>query len=189
MKVFILLVAGLLSVGSAFGQGTVVFANTASPDFRIFTQTRLASGPMTGTNQWRIGLYVGNPGSSGGSLVLVGLATNASNPALAGYFSGGNPFALPSPFQFGDTLTFQIRVWALAGGLSYEESLRNGYLVGRSSLGFVTLGGGIVFPGPLFGTNPGQIGGFSAVAIPEPSTYALGLLGAALFGLLRRKRR
>ena len=195
MKILILLVAGLLSAGSAFGQGTVIFANTGSPDYRLLTNNGSASGLMAGTNQWRIGLYVG---SSESSLVLVGLTTNAANPAVAGYFSGGNPFFLPSPYGVGDRVTFQVRAWASAGGLTHTEALLGGSLVGMSSLGFVTLGGGIDFPGPLFGTNPGQIGGFTIgipepssfpLAVPEPATYALGLLGVVLFGLLRRRRR
>ena len=192
MKVFALLLAGMLLTGSAFGQGTLVFANTASANFRIFTNGASGPGPISGLNQWRVGLYVGPLGSDQGSLVLVGLTTNAAPSALAGYFSGGNPFFLSSPIGRGDPLTFQVRVWALAGGVTFDQALLNGSLVGMSSLGFVTPTFGPVPPAALFGTNPGQIGGFTLglpICIPEPSTYALGLMGVVLFGLLGRKWR
>lgn len=189
MKAILILITGLLFSGSALGQ-SVVFANTISADYRIFTNNGVVSGPMTGTNQWRIGLYVGALGTPENSLVLVGLATNSSIPVVAGYFSGGNPFFLPSPYdEFGITLTFQVRAWAFADGSSYEEAFANGnYLTGKSSLGFVTTGDDVRPPGRLFGTNPGQVSAFT-ISIPEPSTYALGLLGLALFGLFRRQRR
>jgi hypothetical protein len=188
MKVFILLLAGMLSAGSAFGQGSVTFANTASFNYRLLTNNGSASGLMTGTNQWRIGLYVGALGTPEDSLVLVGLATNLAPPFLAGYFSGGNPFWLYGPFGVGDPLTFQVRAWAFSGGLTYEEAINSGVLVGKSSLGVVTPPPGLLGPAALFGVGPGQIGAFT-IGVPEPSTYALGLLGVALFGLLGRRRR
>ena len=186
MNVFILIITGMLAAGSALAQ-KVVFANTISADYRIFTNNGVASGPMTGTNQWRIGLYVGAQGTPENSLVLVGLATNRSNPVLAGYFSGGNPFLLSSPYDVcGLPLTFQLRAWAFDGGLTYEEAIAIGVFSGKSSLGFTTPGCDTL-PGILFGNFPGQVGAFT-ISVPEPSTYALGLLGVALFGLLRRRR-
>lgn len=42
----------------------------------------------------------------------------------------------------------------------------------------------------LFGTGPGQVGGFTLVAVtPEPSTYALGALGVGLWWCLLRRRK
>ena len=167
MKVFIPLLVGMLTAGSMFGQ-SVVFANTASPAFGLDTNNVPGTSPgvMSGVNQYRIGLYVGFPGTSLGSLVLAGLATNLSTaPNLAGYFSGETPFFLPTPYAVGDTITFQVRAWAFAGGMSYEEARYRGFETGTSSLGFVTLGGGLMLPGALFGTSAGQIGSFT-IALP-----------------------
>ncbi|HTD67531.1 MAG TPA: PEP-CTERM sorting domain-containing protein, partial [Candidatus Limnocylindria bacterium] len=57
-------------------------------------------------------------------------------------------------------------------------------LVGQSTMGFFTIpSSGTI---SIFGTGPGQVGGFYLTSvIPEPSTFALALLGLALWSARR----
>ena len=143
----ILLFAALLLVSAAnsFGQGTVVFQNTASPAFNLTTNNGLgtAPGPISGAGAYRIGLYASvNTNATAGSLALVGLATNVA--ALPGKFNGGGGFILPNGFPTGTPIVFQLRGWSFAGGTSFEEAL-------VSSAGNVALG-----VSPLGVTTPGH---------------------------------
>jgi hypothetical protein len=198
MKKLLLLAALTGSILASYGQGTVVFNNNASPAFNLWTNNavRTASNLMSGASAYRIGLYAApSSGAAEGSLTLVGLATNAP---LAGKFNGGSAFVLPNGYAVSSPLTFQIRAWSFAGGLSYEEALTASLsnpldiALGVSLLG-TTAGGGTTPGGPvpagsLFGTNPGQVGAFEIRPIPEPSSIALGLLGLGAIALFRRKK-
>ena len=194
MKKLLLLAAFLGASVSLFAQGTVTFANLASQNYRLTTNSAPGgpnSGLMSGVNAYRIGLYAGPSGSAEGALTLVGIATNSSVPALAGYFNGGSPFTLPAGFATGTEIAFQLRAWSYASGLSYESAAGDpSAALGKSALGFVTPGGGTVLPGALFGTGPGQLStGFEiAPIIPEPSSIALGLLGLGAIALFRRRK-
>jgi len=179
------LLAVLLSASASLFAQTVVFNNTASTAYRLTTNN--GAGLMSGASGYRIGLYAGPSGSAETALSLVGLATNAP---LAGYFSGGNPFFLPSPYAAGDTVAFQVRGWQFSGGLDYASAVAAGVGNGKSTLGSVTLGGGTVLAGTLFGTGAGQIGSFdiASAIVPEPSSIALGLLGLGAIALFRRRK-
>jgi len=199
MKKLLLLAAFAGGVLATYGQGTVVFNNNSSTTFNLQTNnaTDTALGTMSGAGNYRIGLYASpTTGATEGSLSLVGLATNS---AIAGKFNGGSGFILPNGYGIGSQLTFQIRAWSFAGGLSYEEALNSAVLspldiaLGRSAIG-TTLAGGTpvgsppIAAGALFGTNPGNIGSFVIKPVPEPSSIALGLLGLGAVALFRRKK-
>jgi len=192
MKKLLLLAALFGTAGSLFAQGTVIFANTASATYRITTNNAAgtASGLMSGANGYRVGLYAGPSGTAAGSLVLVGLATNAPQAALAGYFNGGNPFTLPAGYPAATAIAFQIRAWTFGGGLDFATASTDpANAVGSSALGFATPGGGTVLPAALFGSGAGQVGGFEiAPTVPEPSSIALGLLGLGAIALFRRRK-
>ena len=199
MKAALGILAGLLSAVAALAQGQVVFANTASTQFRVYTNTWDGGhlGPTSVPNGYRFGLYAAQgAGQPSNALTLVGLAVNLSaSPALYGLFNGGNPFAMPAPYAAGDTITFQIRAWPLSKGNAYEEAVIGqsvdplNVALGISGIGTTTLTASPAPPAPLFGTAPGLLStGFVIMPIPEPSTVALGLLGAAAFALTRRRR-
>ena len=193
----ILLFAALLLVSAAnsFGQGTVVFQNTASPAFNLTTNNPWGTEPglLSGALRYRIGLYAStDTNATAGSLVLVGLATNI---AVAGKFSGGGQYALPNGYPAGQQIVFQLRVWSLGGGTTFQEALAIAasdplnMALGVSPLGFTTLGGGTVLAGALFGTSPGLLSsGFLVAPVPEPSSIALGLLGLGAIALFRRRK-
>jgi MYXO-CTERM domain-containing protein len=195
MKKLLLLAALLATSASVFAQ-SVVFQNTASTNYRIWTNnaTGTASNLMSGLNGYRISLYAAQgAGQPVGSLQIVGLATNSPLP---GFFSGGASYNLPAPFAAGDTITFQIRAWSIPlTGTDYASAVAaqnaNPLLVqlGVSPLGQTQLGGGPVLPGPLWGTSPGQLqSGFELKPAPEPSSIALGLLGLGAIALFRRRK-
>jgi hypothetical protein len=203
MKKLLLLAVLAVTAVSAMAQGRVTFRNGASTDYYIYTNTatrsldavatsnRLASG----TSAYRIGLYASpTTGAAAGSLTLIGLATNSA--ALPGRFLGPAPYAITAPgYTAGQAITFQIRAWSFAGGLSYEEALLAAQIspldiaFGVSALGTTTPTPAPSPAGELWGTTPGQLtSGFEVRPVPEPSSIALGLLGLGAIALFRRKK-
>lgn len=151
------------------GQGMVTFANTASTPI---SSNHLGSiGLISGAGNYLFALYIGPLGASSSQLTLAFSGVpNSSTPRL---FGGGTP-AIPGAPP-GNQISFQVRGWSGDG-----QGGASGVLFGQSSVGFVTLPAfGSV---PLFGTGAGQVGGFtlSPLPVPEPSTYAMVLLGFAL---------
>lgn len=186
MKKFLLACAGLLVAVGAYAQGQVVFANTSTT--LISTNNNAgAVGAISGAGNYRVGLYVGPAGSAAEALTLAGSALNSP---LAGRFSGGNPFAIPGA-PAGTAIAFQVRAWSVAGGATFAEADQSNnpnVYRGVSALGTVTP---TAAPNPaaaLFGTGPGQIGGFEITPVPEPSSIALGLLGLGAVALFRRRK-
>jgi hypothetical protein len=187
-----------LSLGAAvatLGQGTIIIGNSGSPNYRLWTNNAsgTASNLMSGGG-YGIGFYVStNLGASAGSLELVGVTTNSASPAQAGYYFTG-PLILPNGYPGGGAITFQVRAWSRAGGLSYAEALLAAgsdplnIALGVSPLGTVTLGNGIGPTPSIWGTGPGQLShGFEIRPIPEPSIMALGVLGLGAIALFRRR--
>jgi len=186
MKKILLACTALLAAVGAYGQGQVAFANTSTT--LLSTNVNGVSGTATGAGTYRVGLYVGAVGTAEDSLMMVGLATNN---ALAGRFSGGNPFALPSPtYPAGTPLDFQVRAWTLTSGNTYEEAVLSGLgLRGVSGIGQVTPTAPPATVPALFGTGAGQLtSGIVMTPIPEPSAIALGLLGLGAIALFRRRK-
>jgi PEP-CTERM motif len=105
-----------------------------------------------------------------------------------GYFYDNTPAEVPGAFP-GQQALVQVRVWRASDGASFEAADHPGAHVGVSEPLAVTLGSalGDPPPAPLFGLK-----GFSLYAVvPEPSAFALALLGAgalAAFGRRRKER-
>ena len=202
MKKLLLLAALLGTAASSLAQGNVSFRNNASTSFYIYTNDAPGSlnyvSPtnrlISGVNAYRIGLYA-NPstGATSNSLALVGLTTNSA--ALPGRFLGPSPLALPSGYPAGLPITFQIRIWSFAGGMSFEEAVQAqltdpfGIALGATPLGTVTPSDAASPVALLFGSTTGLLGqGFEMKPVPEPSTFALGLLGLGAMAMFRRKK-
>jgi hypothetical protein len=181
-------------------QGTVAFHNTASPGYRFWTNNWQGnvSNLISGADAYRIGLYGSTDlAASEGSLVLLALATNAPSAALAGYFNGGSALPLAG-LSVGTAIRFHLRAWSLSAGANWSEAsitaAQDPYSLGMgtSPLGSTVLGGGIIPPGALFGTSPGQLSrGFMILhpeLVPEPSLGALAFLGAVTGFLFLRRR-
>ena len=189
MKQILLLLAVLVLPTSGLAQGRVIFANTGTTLF--YTNGGLGYQPISGSNTWRIGLYIAPVGTTDPSLFsLTAVATNTRT--LPGRFSYPEaPYTIAG--NNGTPIAYQIRVWALAAGETYEATTPLS-LRGVSSIGTVTPAL-IPFPPPsLFGefnfpSFPGQLTSGILMGVPEPSTYALAALGTALFIFCRKRKR
>lgn len=186
MRLKALLLVGILSALPALGQGTLTFLNTA-------TGTGVTGGsPVTdglggprlaGTGFWTQ-LY--SSATQGGTYAAIGTPVNFRTGAAAG-FVNVSTVAVPSGAP-GTSVWIQMRAWEGAAGSSYESVLATGKTGFSAAIQVGPLGGPDPAGGPAF-TAPNLTGlqGFAIVPVPEPSTIALGLLGAA--GLLIRRRK
>lgn len=171
-KTIMAIICAAATVG-AFAQGSVQFANVGGGVNAPVTQGGTGVG-----SDFMAQLYAG---ADAGSLAAVG------SPAAFvgnGYFSGGVvnvPGIAP-----GATGTFQVRAWNSAAGASYSAAAANpSGIVGESNVFTVQTGGAGQPPGPPASLTGLQ--GFEVVPVPEPTTIALGLIGAAALFLRRRK--
>jgi hypothetical protein len=161
-----------------FPQGVVQFVNTTST--RLTTNDLHGNvGFTTGVNAYRIGLYIAPQGTT--------------DPNV---FSLMNPTAVNRTGSGGDgqTIAFQVRAWSYYAGSTYEEAVLYAgpgtVYRGSSTIGQVIPAIGSATPPALFGTQPEHIGGFTLTPIiPEPSTGALVVLGAAVLWFVTRARR
>jgi hypothetical protein len=182
MKNLLMLLSLMLSGLWGYSQGTVNFANgAAGVDARIYTYTGWL-GP-----DWAADLYYGAQGSSQFSLIAGGFNVPFSSGESAGYFFGGSRTL--NGFAAGSTITVQVRVWRPSDAATFEEAARSsGGHFGTSYLIDVTLGGGVTPPPNLIGLQGFYAGPLTPPTIPEPSTFALGILGVGAFFLIRRSR-
>jgi len=127
------------------------------------------------------------------------LADSGFGPGYAGmYFPSGSGLATIPGVAAAGTATFAIAAWFNGGGtyatLAAAQGSGGVAPWGTSPLGAETIGGGNIAPPLLPGLgNPGNVAGgitsFSLVSVPEPSTIALGVIGASAFLMrLRRKQ-
>jgi len=188
---------------SAVTYGPTTQALGFTPGTRVF-------GAVGGT--WEYGVYLGAAGSTSFSQLTLfdttlSLASANSASALAGLISGGAVGVTGSSagtpvtgngnvaggitLQAGTTYVVEVAAWTHADGGSLAAALASNdpsAMVGSSGLGSVTA---TTTPTPiaqLFGTSAGQLGGFSVNTVPEPTTIALGGLGAAALLFYRRRK-
>jgi hypothetical protein len=197
----------ILALGSlsAHAQGLIAFANQGTGQLVLISSNYDGSQgqPIGGNNAFAASMGAG-PGqvvfqlwmATNGApvylgpvrevlapigMVLVGTTTNSmSTSSLAnGIFNGGNPYTLPAPFDGSFQVEYAYYAHTLSGNYSGRSELATGYTPAIS-------------PSPTtatFGSGANQVLGFTIGIIPEPSTFALGGLGAAMLLLRWRKRR
>lgn len=90
------------------------------------------------------------------------------------------PIALTTTYAHDTEINVEFRAWEAAGGTSYDAAKNAGFKYGKSAPVTLKVQAAPFFPADMIGLQ-----GFSLV--PEPSTMALGVLGAAAL-LLRRRR-
>jgi len=178
----VLLVSGI----SAFGQGTIFFANRLSSS--LFAPVYMPDGttPVSGAG-FSAQLYA----DIGGSFTAIGSPLAFRTGAGAGSWAGIDTTV--NGIAPGASGTFQVRVWDNNGGAftSFASALAAGRLTGISgNITSLPLGGGSPpATSPNIVGNPTAINNLQpfSMQVPEPSTIALGLLGAAALLLRRRK--
>jgi hypothetical protein len=191
-RIFLLTALLAAALAPARGQGTVNFANSASSAVsNTLTMARLPAG-----TSFKAALYyLPDTGITPtvGDFDAGGLTLGASVFfQLPGIFSGGTR---STPGPGGETAWFQVRVWETAFGATYWEAVNNSQaqggrlaLVGTSNIIRVTTGNPTITPPTTAGSLIGAgLQGFYFPMIPEPSALGLGLLGAALLLLERRR--
>jgi hypothetical protein len=158
---------------SAIGQGTVEFVNR-SPSGVIAQVTVVSPGGRVGLMdgvpypgaKWEAQLF---GGPEGGALVALTPKTTFRTGAGAGYIvSVFVPIPGVAP---GERASLQMKAFTIDGLYS-----------GSSKVFSLTVGSGPFPPAPLHGLES-----FS-VTVPEPSTIALGILGAVGLCLMRRAK-
>jgi len=170
-KLIVAAAVGFLAVG-ALAQGQFNFGNrvtVAGIDAKVFKPDGVT--PLSGADYWAQA-YVGLTKES---LAPVGSPVNFRTGAAAGYISST---IVTTPFAGGTTVWVEMRAWE-AGANSYEAAVAGGKLFGKSDPIQLT-----VAEAP--NTPPDMVGLKSFSLVPEPSTMALGLLGAAALMLRRR---
>ena len=182
MKKLLVVAVALLAATGAWAQGSLTFSNGAqgvnAPDFVGAGTAVKAFGPTYAAQ-----LYVAPAGTTDQSLfTAVGSPFAYSTlVAQAGYFFGGQ-YVVPN-FATGTTIAVQVRGFNTTQGADFATAKNApGAEIGFSNIIPVTLGGGQTPDPNLVGLTSFNIG-----VVPEPSTIALGLIGAAAL-LLRRRR-
>lgn len=177
MKKLAIAVAALAFAASAFAQGTVNFSTRAGAVNAPVTYAKdssLVNGDFFGQ------LYAAAPG---GTLAPVGAPVPFRSDAGRGYITAGGTITIPG-VAAGSSAQVKLVAWAAAVGATYDAAKAAGQ-GGFNESGVITIntGGGTLPPAALTGLQ-----GFAVSAIvPEPSIAALGLLGAGLL-LVRRKK-
>jgi len=172
-----------------------------------------AAGATTGNpatdyangNDWTVELYGAlGTGDSASSLVPCTVAgggfaeatmANGANDGVAGTWYSSAIAQVPGTAGT-ESATVQLRAWYNDGGTitTYEAALATpGGATGESALAAVNSLGGVPSGGGPSATAPNlpaaALGSFVVTPTPEPSTVALGVMGASAFLLrLRRKK-
>jgi hypothetical protein len=183
-KLFVTLAAVLVSV-SALAQGTVNFNNFVGTQANPTVNAPIyAPGGTAGAGS--VGavaqLFLVTGSGATATYTPVGVTSgfrtaSASNPTLNAYITGNNNMDIGRPA--GSSVTLVLRAWV---GASYDAAT----LFGQSNPVTVTLGG-ITDPTKPADFPANLVGLQSFTLVPEPSTIALGVLGAA--ALLFRVRK
>jgi hypothetical protein len=181
--------------------GTTKLGGTATGP--AATAANYASETANG-DDWSVALY-GAAGSGDAASALAPLDTSLAAPVvsdladgtsdgLVGTWYSGAVGVVPSTTGAGAPATVQVYAWYNEGGTvtSYAAAKTAGLPIGFSATGNVTLGGpqtGLppAFPAAL-PTGLGNITLSTTSVVPEPSTIALGIMGASAFLLRLRKK-
>jgi hypothetical protein len=210
-------VALLAGAFVAHSQGTVSMANYLTLSSYIYVSMKGGAnlgghaGSTSGNyttdigngNDWSVALY-GNAGAgdaantltectvAGGGFAVATLASGTGD-STAGTWASSLIAQVPGTTGANQAATLQLYAWYNDGGtLTYAQAQAAGDPVGTSALANLTdtggnnlLGGPSITPPPL----PGGLTSFTVSPTPEPSTIALGVMGASAFLLrLRRKK-
>jgi hypothetical protein len=175
-KLLVTLAAVLVSV-STFGQGTILFNNRVTGQVDAPVNRADGTGAGAGVNAQ---LFLVTGGST--YTALSPATTFRSSSAAAAFYvtQPAGPVIVPTVAP-GQQATVVMRAWEGPVGSSYDTAV----LKGQSNPITITLGGVPSTGAPIQDAVLVGMTGFPLV--PEPSTMALGLLGAAALLYRRRK--
>lgn len=181
MKHCLVTLAALLVAASTYAQGTVNFVNkiTGTVDARVtYAGAGAIGGGTTADNQFVAQLVQinGTPGAVGDPISF------RNSGAGTGYWVGATRTL--AGIAENASATVRVVAWSTALGSTYDAAVakgQGGY--GESAPITINTGGGLNPPGALVGLQAFEI----RPIVPEPSIAVLGLLGAGLL-LIRRKK-
>jgi hypothetical protein len=168
-KTIVALMALVGTTVATFGQAQVVLANLSGT----------VDAPISRSDN-------ANPGPDARAQLYLADSNTPVTPAttfldFAGFEKYLNQVTLQVPGNTGQAVNVRVRAWMTTGpggGASYETALSRG----ESGVFSVTPAVAPATPPDLVGLTP-----FTITIVPEPSTIALGILGAAALLLRRRK--
>jgi hypothetical protein len=172
------------------GQGEIGFNNIgASPEQKVYIDEWLNPSSLApGGRQFLVALYFARIEDGESSLVQIGDATGfIGSPDRTGVFWGGGrtvPTTLPG--QMG---LFQVKGWEAAYGTTYEQAAANpAARIGQSPVFLADTEDPVIqIPAPdlIQPGSPRPFRGF-VIAVPEPSTPVLALVGVVTIALVLR---
>ena len=191
-----------ITVWQPQGAGTSQVFGNGPADVPAGTQTYTGvaiGGSSTGSgptgyangNNFSIELLSG-AGANATSLTPLAGAVATFSTAFAGSWDASGGVLVSTPYAIGSQNTFQLAAWYNGGGtISFAQASvpGSGDPYGLSNPANITMAGPPNVPSTLGGPN--GITSFSLLAntsVPEPSTIALGLVGASAF-LMRLRRK
>lgn len=184
MKHCLVTLAALLAAASTYAQGTLNFVNkiTGTVDARVYYGAGTAA-PAVGGGATASDMMVAQLWQTTGTVGPVGDPIPFRNSgAGTGYWVGATRTL--NGVAENANATVKVVAWSTALGATYEAAKAAGQGgFGESAPITVPTGGGLNPPGALVGLQAFNI----AAIVPEPSIAALGLLGAGLL-LIRRKK-
>jgi hypothetical protein len=173
MKKTLSMLAALVMTSTVFAQGTVEFG-TFSSEIKRFDGTGAGTGYTAG-------------------LFLID-GQNLTAPIGTTDFIAGtgflNPINVTVPGHAGRTpATFVIRAWDTTAG-SYAAAAATSNLQRGESPAFTinSLGGAGAPPDVPASLDGSTYAGFTMTVVPEPTTYALGVLGLGALAMMRRRK-
>jgi hypothetical protein len=175
-KLIVATALGLVAVG-AMAQGQFTFANknlntVPAIDAKVFNET---GAPLAGTAYWAQA-YIKLATDPDSSYAAVGAAVNFRTGTAAGYIV---PVVITTTYPNNTAVTVQMRAWDSTAGNSFAAAQATGKGYGQST--------GIELKVAEAPTPPADMIGLASFSlVPEPSTLALGVLGAAALFLRRR---
>jgi len=184
MKRLIVLAACVGATAVAFGQGQYNLNNrvtAASIDARVLD---MDGNPLNGDDGYVAQAYMSDSEMGAYTPIAGNVATfrNAPVPAGLGYLNGA--IVTVDGSAVGSSIWVKLGAFSTNDGATYEAAQAAGGQVGWSNPVQVSLGGDTVQPPDLAGLQGWSVSG---EVIPEPSTFALGLIGIGALMLRRRK--
>ena len=195
MKVLSLTAVLALCATSGFSQGTIAFVNSGTTLVNTNNGTTSGPAPVTTSSGIKVALfYQPDPTGSTAPVALNGgaqgnweqIATLANIAPLAGRFSGGNVTTGTDVAPAGN-VWLEVVSWN-ANQTTYANALANGSYIGYSTVWAQGTGDGASVGAVPITPPTGGFTGLTLVPVPEPTTIALGGLGAAALLLFRRRK-
>jgi len=182
MKKVLLTLAAVVSLATSAlaADGTILFFNgdISNPDGTTYQAPIMRVGGTVGAG----------PGYTAGLFLASNLTTPIATTTFfnnTGFFAAANTVTVTGQ-AVGSTPSFIVQAWDTSAG-SFAAAASQGKQRGQSAA-FTSLPlGGANAPNPPIPT-PDMRGFQGFTMVPEPSTYALGMLGLGALAMMRRRK-